>query len=60
MYKMNEYMNKLILEGVLLQVSNHSVHFNTFWHLIPTIQATDLHKWGGAHQTSNHLPKTNL
>ena len=21
---------------------------------------TALHKWGGAHQTSNHLPKPNL
>ena len=24
------------------------------------IDLTDLHKWGGAQQTSNHLPKPNL
>ena len=26
----------------------------------PSIHITALHKWGGAHQTSNHLPKPNL
>ena len=25
-----------------------------------TLEHTALHKWGGAHQTSNHLPKPNL